>query len=170
MSSVALSGNVGGTGVLTLAAPNTNTNRTLNLPDASVTLVGDTATQTLSNKTFTGTTVLSTISDGTNSTSVTNAIQGSAKAWVNFNGVTTPTIRASYNVSSITRAAVGQYTVNFTTAFADTNYATFSAMSSFNTNGGVLTAANRTTGGVSISTVSNGAFADIDTISVAVFR
>lgn len=69
-----------------------------------------------------GTLVISNISDGTNSTSATNAIQGSAKAWVNFAGAT-GTVRTSYNVSSVTRNATGDYTVNFTAAFADTNYA-----------------------------------------------
>ena len=45
-----------------------------------------------------------------------------AKAWVNFNGVGTVAIRSSYNVSSITDNGVGDYTVNFTNAMADTNY------------------------------------------------
>ena len=47
------------------------------------------------------------------------------KAWVNFNGTTaTPsTIRASYNVSSVTKNGTGDYTVNFTTAMVDANYA-----------------------------------------------
>jgi hypothetical protein len=69
-----------------------------------------------------GTLVITTLSDGTNSTSATNPIQGSAKAWVNFNGTGTVAIRASYNVSSITDNGTGDYTVNFTNAFADTNY------------------------------------------------
>lgn len=68
-----------------------------------------------------GTLTISTLSDGTNSTSSTNCIQGSAKAWVNFNGATAA-IRASYNVSSVTRVGTGDYNVNFTNAFADTNY------------------------------------------------
>lgn len=45
-----------------------------------------------------------------------------AKAWVNFNGTGTVAIRGAGNVSSITDNGAGQYTVNFTTAFADTNY------------------------------------------------
>jgi hypothetical protein len=69
-----------------------------------------------------GTLVITTLSDGTNSTSATNCIQGSAKAWVNFNGTGTPAIRASYNVSSITDNGTGNYTINFTNAFADANY------------------------------------------------
>jgi hypothetical protein len=48
---------------------------------------------------------------------------GLAKAWVNFNGTGTVAIRASYNVSSITDNGTGDYTVNFTTAMADANYA-----------------------------------------------
>jgi hypothetical protein len=45
-----------------------------------------------------------------------------AKAWVNFNGTGTVAIRASGNVSSITDNGTGDYTINFTTAFADVNY------------------------------------------------
>jgi hypothetical protein len=71
-----------------------------------------------------GTLVITTLSDGTNSTSATNPIQGSAKAWVNFNGTTSPgTIRAQYNVSSVTKNGTGDYNINFTNAFADANYA-----------------------------------------------
>jgi hypothetical protein len=44
------------------------------------------------------------------------------RAWVNFNSGVTPTIRASGNVSSITRTSAGLYTVNFATAMQDTNY------------------------------------------------
>jgi len=68
--------------------------------------------------------VAQTISNGTVSTSSANVIQGSAKAWVSFNGVpATPTIGASYNVSSVTKATTGSYLITFTNAFADTNYA-----------------------------------------------
>ena len=50
----------------------------------------------------------------TESTAVTNVINGSAKAWVNFNGTGTVAIRGSFNVDSITDLAVGRYEVNFT--------------------------------------------------------
>jgi hypothetical protein len=46
-----------------------------------------------------------------------------AKAWVNFNGTGTVAIRASGNVSSITDNGTGDYTVNFSTAMPDANYA-----------------------------------------------
>lgn len=44
------------------------------------------------------------------------------KGWVKFNGTGTVTINGSYNVTSITDNGVGNYTVNFTTAFSDANY------------------------------------------------
>ena len=70
-----------------------------------------------------GTLTISTLSDGTNSTSSTNCIKGSAKAWGNFSAQSgTITVRGSYNVSSITRQSTGNYTINFTTAMADINY------------------------------------------------
>ena len=69
-----------------------------------------------------GTLTISTLSDGTNSTSSTNCIQGSAKAWANFNATSSPAIRASYNFSSITRVSQGAYTFAFTNALSDINY------------------------------------------------
>jgi hypothetical protein len=45
------------------------------------------------------------------------------RAWVNFNGTGTVAIRASFNVTSITDNGTGDYTVNFTTAMSDANYA-----------------------------------------------
>lgn len=69
-----------------------------------------------------GTLTISNISDGTNTGNATDMIRGSAKAWVNCNP-TAATVRASYNVSSVTRASTGDITVNFTTALADANYA-----------------------------------------------
>lgn len=49
-------------------------------------------------------------------------VDGSAKAWVNFNGTGTVAIRRAFNVSSITDNGTGAYTVNFTTAMPDANY------------------------------------------------
>ena len=47
------------------------------------------------------------------------------KAWVNFDGTQAAAsmIRASGNVSSIVDNGTGDYTVNFTTAMPDANYA-----------------------------------------------
>ena len=52
------------------------------------------------------------------------AIAFGCRAWVNFNGTTSPgTIRASGNVSSVTYNSTGNYTMNFTNAMPDANYA-----------------------------------------------
>jgi len=45
------------------------------------------------------------------------------KAWCNFDGDGTVSIRGSYNVSSVTDNGTGDYTVNFSTAMSDTNFA-----------------------------------------------
>jgi hypothetical protein len=120
-----------------------------------------------------GTLVITTLSDGTNSTSATNCIQGSAKAWVNFNGTGTVAIRASYNVSSITDNGTGNYTVNFTNALVDANYVgVFGCDDNGNTttmnyrNGGT-----KTTTAFQVSTVAAIAnLTDNPTCMVAVFR
>lgn len=79
-----------------------------------------------------GTLTISTLSDGTNTSSATDIVNGSARAWVNFIG-SSGLIRAGYNVSSVTRNSTGDYTVNFTTPMSD---AYFSAHAS-NMDGGV---------------------------------
>lgn len=68
-----------------------------------------------------GTLTISTLSDGTNSTSATNPVRGSARAWAQFNGLTGAT-NGSFNISSVTRTSAGQYTVNMTNALANANY------------------------------------------------
>jgi predicted nucleic acid-binding Zn-ribbon protein len=69
-----------------------------------------------------GTLTSDTLQDGAgNSTATTNAIKGSAKAWVYWNS--SVAIQKSYNVSSVTLVSAGLYTINFTTALADTNFA-----------------------------------------------
>jgi len=60
---------------------------------------------------------------GTQSTAIENAINGSAKAWVNFNGTGTVAIRAQYNVSSITDNGTGDYTINLSVTLSSLNNA-----------------------------------------------
>jgi hypothetical protein len=96
----------------------------------------DTTRAPLASPTFTGTPTLptgtiavtQTLADNSTKLATTAYVDGSipankVKAWVNFNGTGTPAIRASYNVSSITDNGVGDYTVNFTTAMTDADYA-----------------------------------------------
>ena len=73
-----------------------------------------------------------------------------AKAWVQFAGAT-GTIAGSYNVTSVTRNGVGNYTVNFTNAMADTNYAPFAMCS------GPITS-NASMRGCLIHTIATGSF------------
>ena len=50
--------------------------------------------------------------------------QGLAKAWFQFNGTGTPANRGSFNVTSITDNATGNYTQVFTNNMSNQNYAT----------------------------------------------
>lgn len=45
------------------------------------------------------------------------------KAWITFDGTGTPVINGSRNVTSVTDNGTGDYTINFTTAMANVNYA-----------------------------------------------
>ena len=68
---------------------------------------------------------VATIQDtsGNNSSTPSEVANGRAKAWINFNGQGTVAIRDDYNVSSLTDAGTGSYTVNFTNALSSSNYA-----------------------------------------------
>jgi uncharacterized protein (AIM24 family) len=105
--------NSSGGGSVTLDVPATTTAVTLNLPVINGTVVAG---------------------DGSNNVAISgnlsfNSGYGSAavgygcRAWVNFNGTGTVAIRASGNVTSITDNNTGDYTVNFTNAMPDANYA-----------------------------------------------
>ena len=67
------------------------------------------------------TTTLST--QGGSTVPVDTVVNGTAKAWVNFNGTGTVAIRRAFNVSSITDINVGEYQINFAVAMSDSNYA-----------------------------------------------
>ena len=45
------------------------------------------------------------------------------RAWLTYNGSSPGAIRASFNISSVTYNSAGTFTVNFTNAMPDTNYA-----------------------------------------------
>jgi len=91
------------------------------------------------NMTFSGTvTGVSSYSDS-DALSLFNA-SGSApvyacRAWVNFDGDGTVSIRDSGNVSSITDNGTGDYAVNLTTAMQDTNYSIAGASGLNSSNG-----------------------------------
>ena len=65
---------------------------------------------------------VSNLNDGTTTVATTFVTNGSAKAWVNWNGTGTVAIRDSFNVGSITDNGTGDYTTNITNAMGNANY------------------------------------------------
>ncbi len=58
---------------------------------------------------------------GANASTIDDIRQGRAKAWVNFRGSGTVSIRDHFNCSSITDNGVGNYTVNYANAIPNSN-------------------------------------------------
>ena len=99
----------------------------------------------------------------------TNEQKQIAKAWVNFNGTTSPgTIRSSYNVSSVTKNGTGDYTVNFATPMSDANYASL-ITSTYGSSNSLI--APQTGSGIRVSTyvTTSGSNQDQTQVSVAIF-
>jgi len=71
---------------------------------------------------------VSNITDGTDTVETGYVVNGSAKAWVNFNGTGTVAIRNGLNVSSITDYGAGTYGPNYTNSFNAADYASVTAM------------------------------------------
>ena len=169
MSKIALSGNASGTGTLTIAAPNTNSDRAIALPDAAGTVFVSGQALSATTGSFSG--------DVTLGSSVLATPSGSApsytcRAWVNFNGTGTVAIRASGNVSSITDNGTGDYTVNFTTAMPDANYSVGGTSSRLNSGDpGILSPIALSAGSVQVQTGlrTTGSY-DNSINSVAIFR
>jgi hypothetical protein len=108
------------------------------------------------------------------------------RAWVNFNGTTNVggfcTIRASGNVSSVADNGAGDYTVNFTNALPDANYAavvTNVGLAASDTRRNSVIAGAEATGATTMSTtairvnVGNPASASLSdnaVMNVAIFR
>jgi hypothetical protein len=102
------------------------------------------------------------------------------RAWINFDGTGTPAARASGNVSSIADNGTGDYTINFTTAMPDGNYAAIGTSKEFDTTafstvfliGARQTIANTfNTNYARVNTISvGGTLTDCVAVSVAIFR
>jgi hypothetical protein len=61
-----------------------------------------------------------TASDGTSPVTLTG--QYAAKAWINFDGTGTVSIRESESIASLVDNGTGDYTINFSNAMTDVNY------------------------------------------------
>jgi len=115
----------------------------------------------------------------TNSQPFTALSSQLAKAWVQFNGVTTATINGSFNVSSVTRVSTGVYTINYTTAMPNATYsANFSISQQFgtanllgliNTGAGNVEVAPTTTSMTVCCITSAGGYGDIKYCCLTVF-
>lgn len=151
MSSIVLTGET--SGAVTVSAPAVAGTRTITLPAA------------------TGTAILE---DGSNNLQMNSGFGSSAtaygvRAWVSIDGTGTVGINASGNVSSITDAGTGIYTVNFATAMPDTNFSVSvtSPLHSYDRSNSVA----RTTTSCQIGSFAfNGANTDYDPINVLVVR
>jgi hypothetical protein len=114
-----------------------------------------------------------TLSTPSNATvPVDTVVNGTAKAWVNFNGSSTVAIRRAFNVSSITDNGTGNYTVNFTTAMQDSDYVLVGAAGEGATSLRAVcpnydVAAPTTTAARIQTPYANGALADVPYVNVA---
>ena len=98
---------------------------------ASLTLSAGSLSGTAASDTQAGVIEIATQAEAESANSTTLAVvtgrqqfhPGSAKAWAFVTiAAGTPTIQRNYNVTSLTDNGVGDFTVNFTTAFSDANY------------------------------------------------
>jgi hypothetical protein len=96
------------------------------------------------------------------------------RAWVNFNGTGTPAIRASFNVSSITDNGTGDYTINFTTAMPDVDYAAVTGArenTALGANSSVVTPVTYNTSSLRVQTSNLPQnLVDMNFLNVSIFR
>ena len=104
---------------------------------------------------------------------------GLAKGWVQFNGTGTIAINDSFNVASLTDNGAGDYTVNWSNAFATGNYV-FGGNVKFSSDGSGAEAlntcvrrvsSNPATGSVRMGTfnTSSGGLTDVEQVHVSVW-
>jgi hypothetical protein len=104
-------------------------------------------------------------------------IENGVHAWVNFDGTTNSggncTIRDSGNVSSVADNGTGDYTVNFTSAMPDLDYAVCGLMNPSVSNAGSDTFAQRSlsaTSYVRVKHFEEGVYRDSVWVSVIIVR
>ena len=114
-----------------------------------------------------------TIADTSGASGSTPAqlLNGRIKAWCHFDGTGTVSIGASYNVSSLTDNSTGDYTINFTSGMADTDYTTTVTS---NMDGvcwaGLKNGGTYTTSAVQVANRGTSSFVDDDRMNVIVVR
>jgi hypothetical protein len=191
----------GGTGASSASAARTNLGLVIgtNVPSPTgagasgtwvINVTGNAGTATTaascSGNSATATTAASCSGNSATATKLTTASGSapsySARAWVLFNGTgsigSNQTILASQNVSSVYKNATGIYTVNFSTAMPDGNYAVLGSAprsDGINDDGGFALRNNATHSSTSVEvcckvyTIANN-FVDSNSFSVTIFR
>jgi hypothetical protein len=114
MSAITIAGDTSGS--ITLDAPAVSGTTVLTLPATTGTVFVGGQALTATTGSFSGNLSF-------NSGYGSAAVAYGCRAWVNFGGTGTVTLRASGNVTSITDNGTGTYTINFTTSMPDANYA-----------------------------------------------
>lgn len=94
-----------------------------------------------------------------------------ARAWVNFNGIGTVSIRGSGNVSSISDNGIGNYTMNFIVPMVDSNYSVnISAYSAIGRDTSNFTGRTASSVVVTNYNLSSAGFSDNQEINVTIHR
>ena len=155
---------------LTAASP-TIASGVLTFPDATTQTTAFNSSNAVTSVTAgTGISVSASTGGVTITNTAPSVTAGEAKAWINYKGTATVSIRASYNISSVTVNGTGNYTLNFTNAFADTNYCPVSSGSN-GTDGLPPFPITLTTTSYNFNTKAfGGGYQDAVNINIAIFR
>ena len=85
---------------------------------------------------FTGVTTAGSIDVvGEGNSTTTNLQQGLCKAWVNFNGQSTPAVRDSFNAGSITDNGTGDFSIAITNNMGNGNYSINTGLAAYSGDG-----------------------------------
>ena len=171
MSKISFTGNSSGTGNFQFVSPNSNTDRTFNLPDENGQVLTD-ASNVAADK-LTGDIAPDRITGALNATG--SAPIYACRAWVNFDGTGTVSVRGSGNVSSVVDNGVGAYLVNFTENMIDNKSSSvISGKRDNNTFLGLYQASGYVVSGSSIGVRSQktnqNSPSDLEIVCVAIFR
>jgi hypothetical protein len=153
MSSVAISGNASGAGVLTIAAPNTASSYTLTLPQATDTLAGIAATQTLTNKTLTSPTITGAVVSTMASSVLTSgtAVASTSGTSIGFTNIPSWAKRITVMLNGVSTSSTNNIQVQLGTGATPT-YVITGYLSGGSTSGGTLSTA--TTGFFAVNSVA----------------
>lgn len=119
--------------------------------------------------TLTGTSTAGSIAvTGEGNSTTTNLQQGLAKVWANYEQEGTHSTRDSFNVSSLTDAAQGRTTINFTNSMVNDDFCAVMYLNATSGTGAVATFSNnfvgglclRATGSVTSEAYASSAYAD----------